>query len=150
MGEEPVGPCGSPPVKGIDSSTILRYVLEDDPVWTLPATRFIDEECTIDDPGYVSAVVLAEVTWSLRRINGFGAQRIYQFVTELLDTDNIVVENESAVEKALAAFKRGSAGFADCLIAALNESAGAAPTFSIDKDAIKSKVFAPIKQEPPK
>jgi predicted nucleic-acid-binding protein len=137
-------------VKGIDSSILLRYILEDDPVWTQPATRFINEECTIDDPGYVSAVVLAEVTWTLRRINGFSAQRIYQFVTELLDTDNLVVENESAVEKALAAFKRGDAGFADCLISALNQSAGAAPTFSIDKGAIKSKVFASIKQEPPK
>jgi predicted nucleic-acid-binding protein len=137
-------------VKGIDSSILLRYVLEDDPVWTQPVTRFVDEQCTIDDPGYVSSVVLAEVTWTLRRRNGFTAERIYHFVAELLDADNLVVENESAVEKALAAFKRGDAGFADCLIAALNESAGATPTFSIDKDAIKSKVFAAIEQEPPK
>ncbi len=134
----------------MDSSILLRYVLEDDPVWTQPATRFVDEQCTIDDPGYISSVVLAEVTWTLRRRNGFTAERIYEFVTALLDADNLLVENEAAVEKALAAFKRGDAGFADCLIAALNESAGAAPTFSIDKDAIKSKVFAPIRQEPPK
>jgi predicted nucleic-acid-binding protein len=136
-------------VKGIDSSILLRYVLEDDPVWTMPATRFIDEQCTIDDPGYVSAVVLVEVTWTLRRRSSFTAERIYQFVSELLEADNLLVENESAVEKALAAFRRGDAGFADCLIAALNESVAAAPTFSIDKDAIKSKVFAPIRQEPP-
>jgi predicted nucleic-acid-binding protein len=137
-------------VKGIDSSILLRYILEDDPVWTKPAARFVDEHCTIDDPGYVSAVVLAEITWTLRRRNSFTAERIYHVVTELLEADNLLVENEAAVEKALAAFKRGDAGFADCLIAALNASAGAEPTFSIDKDAIKSRVFEPISQEPTK
>jgi predicted nucleic-acid-binding protein len=137
-------------VKGLDSSILLRYILEDDPVWSEPATRFIDDECSLENPGYINLVVLVEIVWSLRRQSGFNKERVAQLVEELLQADNFIIENEEAVERALAAFKRGDAGFADCLICALNESAGAAPTFSIDKDAIKSKVFASIKQEPPK
>jgi predicted nucleic-acid-binding protein len=137
-------------VKGLDSSILLRYILEDDPVWSEPATRFIDAECTLESPGYINPVVLAEVVWSLRRQPGFDKERVAQIVEELLQADNFFIENEDAAEKALAAFKRGSAGFADCLIAALNESANASPTYSIDKDAIGSKVFVSILQEQPK
>jgi predicted nucleic-acid-binding protein len=134
-------------VKGIDSSVLLRYILEDDPVWSVPATRFIDEECSLENPGYVNLVVLVDTVWRLRRHAGFDKEQVAHFVEELLQADNFVIENEGLVERALAAFKSGGSGFTDCLIGALNESAGAAPTFSIDKDAIKSKVFAPIKQE---
>jgi predicted nucleic-acid-binding protein len=65
-------------------------------------------------------------------------------VTELLEADNLSIENESAVVAALEDYQNGEAGFADCLIAVLNEAANAAPTFSIDKDAIRTKVFAPV------
>jgi predicted nucleic-acid-binding protein len=136
-------------VKGLDSSILLRYALEDDPVWTEPATRFIDEQCTIEDPGFINSVVLAEVVWSMRRAPGFSKDHIASFVTELLDSDNLVVENEDEVEAALKAFKGGSAGFVDCLIAVLNRRAEAAPTYSIDKDAIRAKVFAAIPRKKP-
>lgn len=131
-------------MKGIDSSILLRYLLEDDPVWSKPATRFIDEQCSIDDPGYVNVVVLAEVVWSLRRHPQFNKTSIARLVTELLEADNLVIENELAVEAALGDYLAGEAGFADCLIAQLNRSAGASATHSIDKAAMRAGVFFPV------
>jgi predicted nucleic-acid-binding protein len=136
-------------LKGLDSSLLLRYILEDDPIWSAPATRFIDSNCTRESPGYINSIVLAEVVWSLRRQAGYDNTTVASLVDELLQSDIFLIENEDAVESALAEFKKGKAGFVDCLIAAVNRRAEAHPTFAIDKAAIKSNVFAAISQEQP-
>jgi predicted nucleic-acid-binding protein len=136
-------------LKGLDSSILLRYILEDDPIWSPRATRFIDGHCTRESPGYINTIVLVEVVWSLRRQAGFDNKRVAILIDEFLQADIFLIENEDVVESALAEFKKGKAGFADCLIAALNRRAEAHPTFAIDKAAIKSKIFASISQEQP-
>jgi predicted nucleic-acid-binding protein len=129
-------------LKGVDSSVLLRYILADDPKWTSAAVRFIDEECTADDPGYVNLVVLVETIWSLRRMPGVGKATIMTIVRELLDSQSLVIEREAVVSEALISFESADAGFVDCLIANLNNDAQATPTYSLDKDAIKNGVFS--------
>ncbi len=131
-------------MKGIDSSLLLRYILEDDPAWTKAATRFIDEECTFDNPAYVNLVVLVEVIWSLRRQQGYNKSTAVTVIRDMLDSQSLVLEKESIVAEALQKFESGSTGFSDCLIACLNDHAQAKLTYSLDKHAIKMGVFAPI------
>jgi predicted nucleic-acid-binding protein len=133
-------------LKGIDSSLLLRYILEDDPIWSKSATRFIDEDCTIKDPAYVNLVVLVEVIWSLRRQKGYRKEVVIAVVRDMLQSQSIILENETTVAKALSIYETGVTGFSDCLIACLNDEAQAKPTFSLDKDAIKTGIFAPIKR----
>jgi predicted nucleic-acid-binding protein len=133
-------------LKGIDSSVLLRYILEDDSVWTRAATRFVDEDCTVNDPAFVNLVVLVEVIWSLRRQKNYRKETVIAVLKDMLESQSLVLEKEEVVAEALRAFEKGSAGFSDCLIACLNTHAQAKPTFSFDKDAIKSGVFAPIKR----
>ena len=130
---------------GVDSNVLLRYVLEDDAQWTRAAERFFDVTCSSENPAYINPIVLVEAVWVLRRIPGYGKKTIAQFIRGLLDSDRVVVGQQDLIELALHKFESSSAGFADCLIAALNTEAGASPTFSIDRDAIKSGVFAAIK-----
>jgi predicted nucleic-acid-binding protein len=133
-------------LKGIDSSLLLRYILEDDPVWTKSATRFIDEECTADDPAFVNLVVLVEVVWSLRRQKACRKETVVAVIRDMLESQSLVLENETAVAEALRKYEAGVAGFSDCLIACLNDQVDAKPTYSLDKDAIKTGIFAPIKR----
>ena len=133
-------------MKGIDSSVLLRYILEDDPIWSKAATRFIDEECTASDPAYVNLVVLAEVVWSLRRQKNYGKEVVVTVVRNMLESQSVVLEKADIVADALQIFEEGNAGFADCLISSLNKHVNAEPTFSFDKDAVRAGVFAHIKR----
>jgi predicted nucleic-acid-binding protein len=131
-------------LKGIDSSVLLRYILEDDPVWNKSATKFIDEKCTFKDPAFVNLVVLVEVIWSLRRQKNYSKDTIVAVIRNMLNSQSLVLDKEAVVAEALDKFESGSIGFSDCLIACLNEHAEAKPTYSLDKHAIKMGVFAPI------
>ena len=131
---------------GLDTSVLLRYILEDDPVWSESAARLIDSQCTAEHPGYINPLVLAEVVWTLRRRPDFHHDRIARLIQEFLDADNLVIGHVQAIEAALVSFRKTGAGFADCMIAALNSEAGAEPTFAIDKDAIRDKVFTALKK----
>lgn len=133
-------------MKGIDSSVLLRYILEDDPQFSKTATRFIDEDCTVKEPGFVNLVVLVEVIWSLRRQKGNRKDAVVAVIRDMLESRSLVLEKEDIVMEALRQFEAGSAGFSDCLIACLNNHANARPTFSFDKDAIKTGIFAAIKR----
>ena len=130
---------------GVDSNVLLRYVLGDDPLWTKAAEKFFEKTCSPDNPAYINSIVLVEAVWVLRRIPGYGKETIVTFVRGLLDSDRIVIGSREIVELALNNFEKGSAGFADCFISALNTEAGATPTYSIDKNAIKNGIFVAIK-----
>lgn len=132
---------------GLDSNILLRAVLNDDKLWSGPADAFIAAKCTIEQPGYINAIVLAEIVWVLRRRPEFDRQKLADFVEGLLDADNLVIGEETAVIAALEHFRKGKAGFVDYLIAELNQGAGAAPTFTLDGDAGLHGAFSPISPE---
>jgi len=132
---------------GLDSNVLLRYICGDDLAWSKAATDFIDRECTAERTGYINPVVLAEVIWVLRRRPDFSRERIARLVEEILSSDSFTVASEAAVVRALALYKNSQAGFADCLIAELNVDAGAVPIYAIDKDAIRSGIFAQLPKE---
>jgi predicted nucleic-acid-binding protein len=115
-------------------------------VWSKTATRFVDEECTVENPAYVNLIVLVEVVWSLRRQKGYRKETVAAVIREMLESQSLIIENEEIVSEALQTFEASTAGFSDCLIAALNNHARAKPTFSFDKDAIKTGIFAPIQR----
>ena len=126
---------------GIDSSVLLRYLLDDDPVWSPVATRFVEEELTVESPGYINLVVLAETVWSLRRSPLFEKSKLASVVEGLLEFDEFVIAERDVVADALSRFRSDGAGFADFLIAELNRAAGASATVAIDRAAARSLVF---------
>ena len=134
---------------GIDTNVLVRYILDDDPIWSAPAQRFIDDDCTIDRPGHVNLVVLVELVWVLNQTPRWGKDEICTVISELLLADNLVVENPALVSSALEAFRQGGADFPDFIIAALNQAAGAATTVTIDKDAAKERGFVRLTGKSP-
>lgn len=129
---------------GIDTNVLVRYILDDDPIWSPKAQAFIDDECSAGRPGFINLIVLAELVWVLKQIPGWGKPEICTVISGLLLADNLVLERPELVADALAAYEKGKADFPDALIAAINLSANASPTFTIDKDASKQAGFAKL------
>lgn len=131
---------------GLDTNVLVRYILDDDPVWSPIATDFIDTKLSPQRPGYINPITLVELVWTIRRLPQFDREKLAFLIENLLLADTIVVGEAAAVSRALAAYKSGSAGFADYLIAELNEAAGASSTVTIDRQAGKSLPFTPLSQ----
>lgn len=131
---------------GIDTNILLRYLLDDDPIWSPVVTDFVDNRLTTEQPAYVNVITLIELVWTLRRRPEYDRSRLTSVVESLLSSDVIVLAEASAIERALSSFKKGTAGFADYLIAELNEAAGASPTITIDRKAGKTFPFTPLSQ----
>jgi predicted nucleic-acid-binding protein len=131
---------------GLDTNILIRYLLGDDPHWSPIVATFIDTELTAARPGYINPITLVELVWTLRRQPGYDRAKLSQLLEDLLTSDSVVIGEAAAVERALAAFRKGGAGFADYLIAELNEAAGASPTVTIDRKAGKTFPFTPLSQ----
>jgi predicted nucleic-acid-binding protein len=126
---------------GVDTNILVRYVLDDDPVWSPAAVKFIDETLSSDNVGFVNVVTLAEFAWTLKREASFNREALAIVIESFLQSDKIVLGHADIVHKALVRFKTGNSGFADCLIAELNLGSGAAPTMTIDKRAARNDTF---------
>lgn len=120
---------------GLDTNVIVRFLAQDDTVQSPLATRFM-ARLTPQHPGFVSSVVLAEVTWVLARAYKARREEIATAVEGLLRAAEVVTENAPAAYRALAAYRASAeADFADALIAEVATMAGADETVTFDKKA---------------
>jgi predicted nucleic-acid-binding protein len=126
---------------GIDTNVLVRYILDDDPVWSPIADRFFEETITPRAPGYVNPLTLAELVWTLRKHPKYDRGGMARLIEGLLESDRLVIGEADAVADALSSFRTGGAGFADHLIAELNRRAGAEPTVTIDRKARNRRPF---------
>ncbi|MGH6952415.1 MAG: PIN domain-containing protein [Vitreimonas sp.] len=121
---------------GIDTNVLVRYVMQDDPAQARAATRFLGT-LTSQQPGHVSAAVLAELTWVLKSTYGATRNELANAVETLLAADSLVVEHADRAHRALAALRAAGADFADAFVAAIDQGAGCAETVTFDKDAAR-------------
>ncbi len=129
---------------GVDTNILARYFLADDPIWSPVAERFLEKDLTVDNPGYVNPLTIAELVWSLRKHPKYNRAGMAEMIEGLLAFERLVIGEAEAVAEALTAFRAGGAGFADHLIATLNRRAGATPTATIDQKAGKQPPFTPL------
>jgi predicted nucleic-acid-binding protein len=119
-------------MKGIDANTLIRYLTQDDPVYSRKANELIDNKLSGENPGYVSLVTLAEVAWVLKKRYGTKPLEIADVIERLLAIDNLLLQNEQQVYEAMIAVKTGEGRFADALICALGSWAGCSATLTFD------------------
>ena len=127
---------------GLDTNVLVRYVVQDDPAQADAATRLIEDGCTIEEPGHVGAVVLAELAWVLRGPYGYGRSQVAAVLRQILRTVELAVEEPTVAWAALAEFESGSADFADCWIGHCNRARGCERTFTFDVKAARGTHFA--------
>ncbi len=113
-----------------DTNIVLRLLLEDDDAQTRAARAFLRAR----RPLFVSQVVLAEVTWVLSSVHGFGRADVSDFVEMLLATDGFELQDPLGVKDALDTHRSSKAEFSDCLVLAIARRAGALPLGTFDRD----------------
>lgn len=118
-------------MKGLDTSILIRYLVQDDPVQSPRANQII-EELTEQEPGFVSVVVIAEIAWVLGSRYKAKPAEIADAVERFLSIGSLHVQNEQQVYEAVVAVRAGEGTLADALVCALGKSAGCAKTLTFD------------------
>ena len=119
---------------GLDTNVLVRYLAKDDPIQTSVAVKMV-RSLSEDEPGFLSLVVITELIWVLRMSYRYRNNEIANVVEKLLQSRELIVEQEELVADALRGFATGSADFADYLIERTGQLAGCIHTFTFDKRA---------------
>ncbi len=102
-----------------------------------PQAQALLEQLTVEKPGFISTVALAEVLWSLVRIYAFTREQVAELVMALLETAELRLESGEDVARALRLFLQATVSFADCLIASAGAAAGCEYTATFDQKAAR-------------
>jgi predicted nucleic-acid-binding protein len=129
---------------GIDTNVLLRLIVADDPRQASLASKFIRSRCTSEDPGFVSNIVLAELTWTLARAYSCSRVQIAGAIEQILETMQLQVESSADVAAALQDYRTGQSDFADCLIGHVHRTAQCSHTVTFDRKAAKLTGFEPL------
>jgi predicted nucleic-acid-binding protein len=120
---------------GLDTSVVIRYLVQDDKKQSTAATRFIEKSLTTDATGYINHICLCEIVWVLQRCYGVAKLQVREIIEALLTTKQFNVENVEVTWKALRAFDANNADFCDALIGQVNIHSGCEFTVTFDKKA---------------
>lgn len=128
----------------LDTNILVRYVTQDDPVQVAMATRVIESRCTPETPGWVSLVVLCELVWVLTRAYRYEKGRIADLLEHLLNAADLTAERDDVARSALRNWRTSGADFADHVILASAQVAGALPLVTLDRrlSALPNAVLA--------
>ena len=120
---------------GLDSNVLVRYLTQDDPAQSARATRLIERQLSEKEPGFISAIVLVELWWVLKRLYRATRAELKQTVQDLLDTRQFVLEQRGAVIQALKRLDVANGDIVDALIVELARAGGCERVVTLDKDA---------------
>jgi predicted nucleic-acid-binding protein len=119
---------------GLDTNVLVRYLAKDDPIQTPVAVKLV-RSLSAEEPGFLSLVVITELIWVLRMSYRYRNNEIANVVETLLQSRELIVEQEDLVAEALRGFAAGNADFADYLSERTGQLAGCIHTFTFDKRA---------------
>lgn len=125
---------------GLDTNVLVRYFAQDDRRQSRVAGQLI-ESLTVEQPGFVSVVTLAETVWVLEDVYGRSHDEVAAILESLLQTEGIEVQMADVVAQALRRFRSSRADFADHLIERLGASADCTATVTFDKVAARDAGF---------
>jgi predicted nucleic-acid-binding protein len=123
----------------LDTNILVRFAVNDDAQQVAQARRAIGTQAM-----WVSATVLLELEWVLRSRYDYERKDIHTFLTHLLETTNVSLEDEVQVAAALDWYANGS-DFADALHLARTQSRGVMLTFDASFCQPARKAGAKIK-----
>ncbi len=126
---------------GLDTNVLVRFLTFDDPRQSPRAAQILEQELSEDEPGFVSVVVLAELSWVLASRYGRGRAAIAEVMEGLLRLDCLQLEHPRAVATAVTAAAENNADFADALIVAIAAEMGCAKTLTFDRRAARLPGF---------
>ena len=132
-------------MKGIDTNVLIRYLVQDDVKQSSISTKFIEQNCSVDNPGHISHIVLCETAWVLEANYDQSSGSIAHIFEQLLQVSQLDVYEPAIIWRALNDYKKSNADFADHLLARVNEANHCDVTTTFDKKASKQPGFELLK-----
>ncbi len=126
---------------GVDTNILVRILTADDPKQTELARDFLEESCSISQPGLVNSIVIAELTWVLESLYGYTRSNIVVALEGLLANGKLAIESREQVRAALLTYKKVNCDFIDALLGEINLARGCEATATFDRKAAKLKGF---------
>lgn len=120
---------------GLDTNVVVRFLAQDDEVQSRLAARLFSR-LSRESQGFVSLVVLAEVSWVLARAYKTSRTELAAAIEGLLRSAELKIENAEPAWRALGVYQASkSAEFADALIAEIAALEGVTETLTFDRGA---------------
>jgi predicted nucleic-acid-binding protein len=126
---------------GLDTNLLVRYLVRDDQVQFDRVRVEIEAAVNRDEPLMINAIVLCEVVWVLGSAYDYSRAEIADALEHILGTAQFIIEWSDQARQALSDFKATEAGFTDAFIGRINQSLGAAPTMTFDRDLAPLSTF---------
>ena len=121
---------------GIDTNVLVRLLVADDSRQAQAVGEFFAQRSG-GDPVFVSAVVLMEALWVLRRRFGYSRSVVIDVLRKMMASPEISFEHGDRLADILANGDPSTSDIADHLIAWSSEEAGCLRTITFDKRAAK-------------
>ena len=122
---------------GLDTNVLVRWLVADDPLQTAQVRALLESGRVARTPFFVPTTVLLELEWVLRSRYGLDKPALLLAMKALLETQELDIQAEPALERALHLYRQGRAEFADCLHAGLCAATGQAPLLTFDAKAAR-------------
>lgn len=106
---------------------LVRWLVADDDARTAQVQALLESSRSAGKASFVPTTVLLELEWVLRSRYRLDKPAILLAFNALLETQELELQAEPALERALHLYRQGRTKFADCLHAGLCAAAGQAP-----------------------
>jgi predicted nucleic-acid-binding protein len=124
-----------------DSNLVVRHLTHDDARQTAIVEHIFQVAEARGEPIFLGHIVLCEVCWTLSSTYGFAKDAIVAALQGLLADGTFLVQGREIVERALAQYRKGGAGFPDYLIGQVAKQEGAAVTMTFDRKLSRAPGF---------
>jgi predicted nucleic-acid-binding protein len=128
-------------VRALDSNVLLRYLIGDDPRQSATAESMIEECRRLEEPLFISVIVLCETFWVLGRVYQQSKEQLLEAIEKVLVMDLLRLEHEHSVRDAVELYRAGRADFPDYLIGEIAAGVGCRDTVTFDKALKGSRGF---------
>lgn len=118
----------------LDTNVLVRFLVQDDVVQGRLAGEVMDRLTEVD-PGFVAREVLIELVWVLERAYNYTRAEIAMALDGLLSSTELEIEAADDVGPSLERYRTEGFGFADLMIAAAAQRAGARELVTFDRKA---------------
>lgn len=118
----------------VDTNIFLRYLTADDKAQYLKCKALFERTLKGKEELYTSAMVIAEVTWTLLSYYKVPKEDVIEKITIILNTPNLEVENRKVFAEALEIYSLKNIDFIDAYNAAFMTSNKLDEIYSYDKD----------------
>ena len=122
---------------GLDTNVVIRYLTQDDAKQAAKANKLIEEQLSLQSPGFITAITMVEIVWVLESCYKQNRDDISKVLYSLLTTKQLVIESADKVYLALRRYGNASADFSDALTAIVAEQEGCERVVTFDKQAVK-------------